>query len=250
LFERVGRGLMLTPAGHELLAHVRRMGEAATHMSLTAAGRSQSIEGLVRISATDIYASALLPRFVARLRSLEPRVRVEVITTNNFSDLRRREADIAIRNAPPTQPDLIARKIAQARANLYASNSYMAANGPFRSPGDLNRADFVEMDASLKGADTLNAAFGLSLARENFPVVSENMQVAWELVKQGAGIGIMDEHIGENEPLVQRALPTLSPITFPIWLVAHRELTSSRRLRRVFDLLVKYLIDEKKDGRA
>jgi len=59
----------------------------------------------------------------------------------------------------------------------------------------------------------------------------------WELVKQGNGIGILDGNIGGAEPLVQRVLPDLEPMMFPIWLVAHRELNTSRCIRRVFDLL-------------
>lgn len=54
LFERVGRSLSLTQSGRELIAHVRAMGEAASHISMVASGQSQSIEGLVRITASDI----------------------------------------------------------------------------------------------------------------------------------------------------------------------------------------------------
>jgi DNA-binding transcriptional LysR family regulator len=63
----------------------------------------------------------------------------------------------------------------------------------------------------------------------------------WALVKQGLGIGIQDGDIGDAEPLVQRALPELEPLMFPIWLVAHRELNTSRRIRAVFDLLAEEL---------
>ena len=45
LFERAGRGLALTQSGLELVEHVRAMGDAATRVSLTASGQSQSIEG-------------------------------------------------------------------------------------------------------------------------------------------------------------------------------------------------------------
>ena len=38
LFERAGRGLVMTPSGLELLEHVRGMGEAATRVSLSASG--------------------------------------------------------------------------------------------------------------------------------------------------------------------------------------------------------------------
>jgi DNA-binding transcriptional LysR family regulator len=59
----------------------------------------------------------------------------------------------------------------------------------------------------------------------------------WELVKRGPGIGILDANIGDAEPLVRQALPVLPPLMFPIWLVAHRRLNTSRRIRMVYDLL-------------
>src|SRR3954469_17917204 len=61
LFERVGRGLTLTPGGHELLAHVRAMGEAASRVALTSVGQSQSITGTVTIAASEAHAMILLP---------------------------------------------------------------------------------------------------------------------------------------------------------------------------------------------
>ena len=59
----------------------------------------------------------------------------------------------------------------------------------------------------------------------------------WEFVKHGLGIGILDGNIGDAEPQVERVLPQLAPLMFPIWLVSHRELHTSRRIRMVFDML-------------
>ncbi len=61
------------------------------------------------------------------------------------------------------------------------------------------------------------------------------------MVKQGLGIGILDDSIGDKEPLVQQVLPDLDPMEFPVWLVAHRALNKNRRIRMVFDLLAKEL---------
>ena len=63
----------------------------------------------------------------------------------------------------------------------------------------------------------------------------------WELVKQGAAIGVLDAQIGDAEPAVVRVLPDLEPLQLPIWLVAHPELTTSRRIRRVYDFLIEEL---------
>ena len=240
LFERVGRGLTLTPSGLELLDHVRDMGEAAGRVSLTALGQSQALEGTICISASETYAAVLLPPIIAKLRVMEPGVQVEIVVANHASDLRRREADIAIRNFRPTEPNLIAKKIGDADAVLYATPDYIAKIGNPTKPYDLRHADFVNMDHGgmmLKGLNTL----GLGLTEANFPLLTESYLVMWELVRQGAGIGILDAHIGDADPVVRRVLPDLEPLVFPIWLVSHRELTTSRRIRRVYDFLAKEL---------
>ncbi len=61
--------------------------------------------------------------------------------------------------------------------------------------------------------------------------------MAWELVKQGLAIGVMAKDVGDRTPGVECVLPDLDPITVPIWLVTHRELHTSRRIRLVFDVL-------------
>ena len=240
LFERVGRGLTLTPSGLELLDHVRAMGDAANAISLTAMGQSQLIEGTVSIAASEVYAAHLLPPIIAKLRQQEPGIRIEIVTSNSASDLMRREADIAIRNFRPSEPELIARKIKDVPARLYASPAYIERIGNPKLPYDLRNAEFINIDgtgAFLKGLNAL----GMGLTEDNFTIFTENYLVMWELVKQGVGIGILDGNIGDAEPLVERVLPDLEPIMFPIWLVAHRELNTSRRVRLVFDLLAEEL---------
>lgn len=240
LFERVGRGLTLTPSGLELLEYVRAMGEAANAVSLKSFGQSQAIEGTICIAASAVYAAFLLPPIIAKLRITEPGIKVEIVTSNAPSDLRRREADIAIRNFRPTEPDLIAKKIKDVPARLYATPNYLERIGNPSLPYDFREADFINIDASGAFLSGLNS-LGLNLTENNFPIFTEDYLVMWEMVKHGLGIGIIDGNIGDAEPLVQRAIPDLEPLIFPIWLVAHRELNTSRRIRLVFDLLAEEL---------
>ena len=214
LFERVGRGLTLTPSGSELLEHVRVMGEAAGRVSMAALGQSQALAGTICISASETYAAVLLPPIIAKLRIIEPGIQVEIVVANQASDLRRREADIAIRNFRPTEPDLIAKKIGDADAVLYATPDYIAKIGNPTKPYDLRHAEFVNMDHGgmmIKGLNTL----GLGLTEANFPLLTESYLVMWELVRQGAAIGILDAHIGDADPIVRRVLPDLEPLVFP-----------------------------------
>ncbi len=236
LFERVGHGLELTATGLELLEHMRAMGEAALRVSRIAAGQSLSLEGNVCISASQVTATYELPRIIADLRIRHPGIEIEIVATNDVSDLGRREADIAIRSFRPTQPDLIARKVREGRAWLYASPEYLATLGNPTTAKELSQANFLGFDrgdAMIKGLNRL----GLSLTQESFPVITGNQLVQWELAKRGVGIAIMTEQVGDAEPLVIRALPDLPPFPVQVWLTTHRELSTSRRLRVVFDRL-------------
>ncbi len=236
LFERLGRSLSLTPSGLELLDHVRAMGDAASRLSLTASGQSQRIEGRVCITATDVMSMYLLPDALKRLREVAPGIEVEVVASNDVRDLRRREADIAIRHGCPEQPDLIAKLLRETSIHLYASSDYLDHHGRPTSPSDLSEAVFIGFEQSDRLLIRLNE-IGLTLTRSNFKLISESGAVAWEFVKQGLGIGLMAKDVGDRTPGVECVLPDLDPITVPIWLVTHRELHTSRRIRLVFDLL-------------
>jgi DNA-binding transcriptional LysR family regulator len=210
LFERAGRGLILTPSGFELLEHVRGMGEAATRVSLSASGQSRSIEGSICITASEVYAAFLLPPIITKLRKLHPGIEVEIIASNAVTDLRRREADIAIRNVASTQPDLIVKKVRDDNAHMYASSSYLRSIGEPKSLDDLTRADFLgfaNTDVLIKGLNDL----GLGVTKRNFPIICDSHLVQWAFVKQGAGIGLITESIGEAEPLVRRVMPEMTP---------------------------------------
>lgn len=240
LFEKVGRGIEITPSGVELIEHVRTMDQAATRFSLKASGRSSSIEGTVAISATEAVAVYLLPDIIRELREEEPGINIEIVATNTASDLRRREADIAIRNFRPQHSDLIARRLEDMRAHLYATSSYLTRKGPFCSLDDFAKGDFigfVDNAAYLKGLQQI----GLPITGANFPYATESHIVHWSLTKAGAGIGAMVETVGDAEHSVTRVNKDIPPFLIETWIVAHRELRTNRRIRYVFDYLVKAL---------
>jgi len=239
LFERTNSGLVLTQSGSDLMAQVKVMGDAATNLSLLASGHVDTVEGNVCISASEMIAAFILPPIINKLRRQYPKVEIEIIASSDTSDLSRREADIAIRNYRPTQQELIAKRVQNTLGHLYASKDYMQSLEHRHSPRDLNDAVFIGTDHSNRIISYLNKS-GFHLNSSNFPVIVANHLVQWEMVKHGVGIGFMAADIGDKEPLVERALPTFPAFDTETWLVAHRELKTSRRLRIVFD----YLADE------
>ncbi|MDJ0761160.1 MAG: LysR family transcriptional regulator [Woeseiaceae bacterium] len=242
LFERRGRGLELTNSGLELVDHVRSMAEAANRLSLSASGKSTSLEGTVCITATDITAVFVMPALIAKLRRQEPGIRIELIASNSSSDLKRREADIAIRAYRPTQADLIARKVRDIPWSLYASKDYLERLGNPTTPEGFDNADFIGFDRSERLVAALNP-LGFNLTKDNFTVIAENHIAHWELLRHGVGITPMPTELGDTEPGIQRILPDLGPMDSELWLAAHRELRTTRRIRTVFDFLATELAD-------
>lgn len=240
LFEKVGRSLVITPVGLELIEHVRTMGEAANKLSLSASGKSTALEGNVCISAAESMAVLILPPLLVKLRAQQPGIELEIIATNASSDLRRREADIAIRNFQPTHSELIARKLNQSHVYLYATPQYLQKIGNPSGGAELENADFVGLVDNSTYLVALKQ-IGIEPGANNFPYKTESHLTHWSLVKEGAAIGAMPELIGDKEPLVQRVSDKIPPLPLHTWIVAHRELRTSRRIRTVFDFLVNEL---------
>jgi DNA-binding transcriptional LysR family regulator len=62
-----------------------------------------------------------------------------------------------------------------------------------------------------------------------------------QLIREGLGFGFLPtDTAGLFDDLVS-VLPDLFDPEIPVWLVAHRELHTSRRIRVVFDLLAEEL---------
>jgi len=190
----------------------------------------------VSVSASEVDSAYRLPAIVAKLRQAAPGIDIEIVATNSESDLRRREADIAIRNYRPTQPNLVARKIRDIHGRIYATPGYLESIGNPSTPEGFKEADFIGFNRSGEFIAAMTR-FGLTLTQRNFPVVSGSHLVQWSHVRSGLGIGIMAADIGDVEPGMVQVLPDLDPIVIPVWLVAHREVHTSRRVRLVFDLM-------------
>lgn len=240
IFERVGRNLVLTEAGQRLVADLRDMGAAAERVALSAAAQSQSVEGVVRITTADIYAGHVLPPLLEKIRREAPGIIVQVLAVGQISDLLRREADIAIRHVRPDQDGLIARRCKDTAAYVYGTPALIETLGRPQTGTELARHDFV---GALENNDDFIAEMqkrGVPLGPDNFRLATQSGMTAWEWVRKGMCLGAMVEAVAHQTPEVEIVVPSIEPIPVPVWLVTHRELHTSRRIRLVFDMLVEH----------
>jgi DNA-binding transcriptional LysR family regulator len=241
LFRRSVRGLEPTQAALNLAEDARAMGRAAEALALKAGGQSQSMTGAVRLTASRIMAAYVLPAMIANLRAAEPGIEIEVVASDEPQNLLRRDADLALRMFQPTQQALIARKLGDSPIDAYAATAYLARRGRPRSLADLMGHDILGFD---RGEDIIKGfqALGFPVAREFFPVRTDDQVVFHQLMLAGAGIGFSQRRVAEAQPQLERLDIGLSLPPLPVWLVMHEEVRSNARIRRVADVLSEALI--------
>ena len=240
LFERIGRRLELTPAGRDLLEHMRAMGEAANRVSLAASGHADSVAGDVTVSVTDMFAHYVMPAIVADLRRVAPQIRLRILASNQLSDLQRREADIAVRHVAPTQPELISRKVREGYGRLYAHRDYIARFGPFDTLASLADVDFIGIGDEQEMLGYMQA-WGLPITGANMRVLTDGGLTGWELVRAGLGVTAMMDDMAARFPDIEVVAADLAPVPVPYWLTTHRELHTSKRIRLVYDRMAEML---------
>ncbi|MDP3356862.1 MAG: LysR family transcriptional regulator [Polaromonas sp.] len=232
LFERTGRGLLPTPTALQLAESARAMDSAANQLARSVAGADDGISGTVRISASQPVACYLLPPILVQMRLALPDVQVELVVSNEVSNLLRREADIALRMVQPDQASLVVKRIAKATLGTYAHRDYLRRRGTPRQPQDLLNHDLVGTDrdeAIVKGM----AGFGLPVTRESFAFRSDDLIAYWQAVRAGLGIGFVTDYLAATDKAVVAVLPMIKVPPIPIWLTVHREIRTSRRIRAV-----------------
>lgn len=240
LFERTGRGLLPTADAARLAEAARAMAAGADRLARQARGVQSAVQGTVRLSASQPVACVLLPPILARLRLARPDIQIELVVSNSLSNLLQREADIAVRMVRPDQASLVGKRIGQVGIGTYAHRDYLQRRGSPRQPEDLLQHELIGND---RQTDIVRgfAAFGHAIAREHFALRTDDLMAYEALVRAGAGIGFLARYLARRSPELVPLLPSLTIPSLPMWLVVHREIRSSPRIRAVWDHLAQAL---------
>ncbi len=236
LFERTGRGVTPTAVALAIADAARQMEAGADQLAQQLAGRRDATSGSVRITTSQVAAAYLLPQVLAQLQQAEPGIQVELVASNQLSNLLRREADIAVRMVRPVQSSLLARKLADLPIVAAAHGAYLQRHGSPRKPQDLLQHRLIGYDRD----DTIERGFaklGLVLPRQAFALRTDDQVAYGRLIASGAGIGFVAAYNIAHWPGVQPLLPMLQIPPLPCWLAVHREIRGSKVVRRVYDFL-------------
>lgn len=240
LFERHARGFSLSALGQALRPGAEAMQEGARAVAMAAAGQDDREAGPVRITASVFVSVLLLPRIIADIRARYREIEIDLVSSDRTENLLFHEADIALRMYRPEQLDMITRRLGDLELGLYGAPAYLSRRGTPASFEDVLDHDFIGYDRD----DRLIRGFreaGLEVSRESFPIRTDDQVAYWELVCAGAGLGIGQVAVGDQDARVIRILPDAPMPTLPVWLTAHESLRHTPRVARVWDALAEGL---------
>jgi len=241
LFHRHARGLILTEQG-ELLDRTTR--EMFSKLAFTTARIMDTRErpwGPLRITTTVAFGSIWLTRRLKEFIEEYPDIDVSLVLSDDELDISMRQADVALRVRPPTQPDLIQRQLMEVHYRIYAAPQYIKEHGLPRTVEELDQHRLV-----VYGEDAAPPVANLNWLLEvgagekpRHPILKiNNIYGIYRAVRSGIGIGALPDYMtGHAEDLVQ-ILPEHEGPGFNTYFVYPEELRSSKRIGVLRDFLV------------
>ena len=243
LFLRTSEGYVLTPAGESVLRSAEKMEKSANDLVRQAQGTDTRLAGEVKVTTTDTLALGFVIPAIARLHAEHPDVQVNLNTSTQMLNLARREADIAIRNQKPENPDLVARRLARWPVGLYASREYLAQRGEPNDNDAFAGHDLV-MFQSHATANLPSTLVGLPIDAGRLAAAVNSSLMLRALIRMGKAIGEVPVPMAERDGLV-RVLPDRERAKrYEVWLVTHQDLRHTARVRAMIDKIAESFKDQ------
>ncbi|MEM7188036.1 MAG: LysR family transcriptional regulator [Pseudomonadota bacterium] len=232
LFDRTQSGWVLTQLGEDLLPHAERVEEEMTSASRLIVGRDAEPKGTVHLSLPHAIAMTSLVDDLTIFAETYPEIDLSITFTNDIVDLARREADVSIRIADEVLQDVVGRKLVHLSAAAYCSRDYASRvkdNGGegltflgWGEPLGDTSADWIRKGYYPKARLRHRVT-------EIVPLIT--------LAASGLGMAQLACCLGDRHPDLVRA-PFQKPVPHRwMWLLLHRDLRKTARVRLFVDFL-------------
>ncbi|MES0879813.1 LysR family transcriptional regulator [Roseibium sp. SCP14] len=232
LFDRSKSGLVLTQLGEDLLPYAERVEEEMTAASRVIVGRDAVPKGTIHISLPHGLAMTSIMDDLALFSDRYPDINLNMNFTNNVVDLTRREADVSLRVANEVTEDVVGRKLVQMSQAAYCTKDY--AQKVRNNGGEgLSLIGFHEPDTETTAPWIKDSCYPKAKLRHR---VSDIVPLI-TLAASGMGMAYLACNLGDRHPGLIRA-PFQKPLPYrSIWLLLHKDLKNTARVRLFVDFL-------------
>lgn len=252
LFHRHARGLILTEQGEELYSSAHDVYHQLAMAEARLTDSKERPQGTLKVSTTVGFGSVWLTPRIKEFLDAYPEIEVSIVLAYNEVDLSMREADVAIRLTPPTQPDLVQRHLMSFRNYVYASPDYLEEHGMPSSQEDLDHHNLITFGEEMGDQSALSPSLNFLLDtgkgnRRRKPVLQvNNIYGIYRAVLSGLGIGSLPEYMVEGAGNLVRVLPELQSPDTDVYYVYPEELRQSARISVFRDFLLRKVRETRK----
>ncbi|HSS51258.1 MAG TPA: LysR family transcriptional regulator [Thermoanaerobaculia bacterium] len=243
LFHRHARGLILTEQG-ELL--YRTAHEVFAKLAMAEAQLSESKDrpkGQLKVTTTVALGSTWLTPRMGEFLDVYPDVTVDLLLDDRELDLSMREADVAIRMAPPRQPELIQRHLMTVHLNIYAAPAYIKRYGLPKTVEELdNHKVIVYGEATRPPVPDTNILMRLGAKgdeRRRPSLTVNNVYAIQRAAEAGLGLAALPEFMVQGTSNLVRVLPEVEGPRIDAYFVYPEELRNSKRIQVFRDFLLR-----------
>lgn len=233
LFERLPNGYVLTPTGEEMLKSAQLVEDEIVKLDRQVIGRDAELNGVLRVTMPTALATHLLMPDIAAFTKSYPGINLELAFSDEEFNLRKREADVAIRLTPNPPEYLVGRKILHPAKAVYASHEYLKSRDPYAHPESLGWIGWEEM--SIKTQWNKESQFSSS------PVMhqADNLAAQLEAVKANMGIAMLPCFLADTVPSLKRLELIQGPGTCgDLWILTHEDLRATARVKAFISFML------------
>lgn len=239
LLQRTTRKQALTEEGQLFHAQALRVLAAVEDAEAVVAGRSQAMEGTVRMSAPGEFGRQWLVPAVAAFQKQHPKIRVHLELSDAVVDLVEANIDLAVRFGALSDSTLIARPLAPNVRVLCASPAYLRRWGRPQHPRDLANHACILIGHHSRAVWAFDDEAGTSV-QVTGSVVTNDGSAAHQLALEGVGIArksIWD--VGDDLALgrLKRVLPDFAMSAAPLNALYPSGRQLAPRVRALVDFL-------------
>lgn len=238
VFDRTPDGLVLTSPGARLLIKAQQIEAEVFEVERDLLGADIRLQGPIRLTVPPPVAKYLLLPYLARFRRDYPEIDLEIVATYGYSDLSRRDADVAIRFAEAPEDHLVGRQLPRFRDAVYASPAYVEEH--FHADGSVEAAWIGWPDAQRFSQRITPTGYGTHPVAWRLP----DLELQAEAARQGLGMALLPCIMGDRNWSLTRVPGTATYDTLPAWLLTHPDLRRMERVRVFARLLAKAVADE------
>ncbi len=242
LLARAAGGWELTELGRDALAAAEAIETAVR--SLASPPGVRSLEGVVRLSATDGFSAYIAAPAAASVQRRHPKVSVEIVAATRRATQQRSGLDIEVVVGEPQVHRAEAARLGDYRLGLYASREYVAQHGTPSATAELASHPLVYFIDSMLQVDDLDVARTFAPAmRES--VTSTNVFVHVEATRAAAGLGLLPCFMADRHDDLVRILPSEIALPLTYWLVARSETLRRPEVGALIDAIRARMADQR-----